>query len=62
MDQPSLGDYSLRARSTQDFILGYLQPSLRDSPKEGHGSNRAENLRCILGASAAGVRFSLRCR
>jgi hypothetical protein len=45
MDQPSLRDYSSRARSTQDFILGYLQPSLRDSPGKGQGFNRAVNLR-----------------
>ena len=28
--QPSLRDYSFALTKTQDFVLGYIQPSLRD--------------------------------
>jgi hypothetical protein len=31
--QPSLRDYSDLRRPTQDYVLGYVQPSLRDSAR-----------------------------
>ena len=38
VEQPSLRDCWSRAGSTQDFILGYLQPSLRDLISSGLSS------------------------